>query len=103
MMKNTLLLLLILVATSLSASAQETSKGKNKIVISNDTVYNNGVAEFLIHTRTSAKNPGMSIYSMYSLDNKAQALLIAKLIKDTIHFSARFPTLNVAYDCMYPK
>ena len=96
-----LLFTLLCIVFTYSLSAQE--KAKDKVTILNDTVYKNGTPQFVVKTRTSEKNPNLSLFTLVSFDKKIQAMLTFKLIDDTTRFMGRFPIAGVTYNCLYPK
>ncbi len=73
---------------------------KFNVSLKNDTVYNNNVVQFICQTKSK---DSVSIYSLRSLDNKLQALLIFRYERDTIKFSGTFPYHSARYACLYPK
>ena len=79
------------------APAQE----RYDVTLKNDTVYNNGVPQFLCKLRGSNKG---DFYSLQTLENKTEAILfIIKQEGNNIKFSGVFTNLNLRYNCLYPK
>ncbi len=92
--KITLVLALVFHITFSNAQA------KYDVTLKNDTVYNNGVPQFICNAKGSAKG---SFYSLRNLDNKTEAMLILIPEKEKIKFSGTFPLLQVQYSCLYPQ
>ncbi len=66
----------------------------------NDTVFNNNIPQFICQHQAKQNLEG---YSLRSLDNKLQALLVVRNDSNKIKFSGSFPRLGFRYVCLYPK
>lgn len=94
-LNKTILLLIILLQCSFSYGQE-----KQQVTLKNDTVYTNGIPQFICQEK---KNEKARIYSLRSMDSKLQGLLIFRMENDTIRFSGTFPYLGLRYTCLYPK
>ena len=96
-MKTTQTTIIVLVAFLFHFSTYAQERYDVKLI--NDTVYNHDVPQFICKFRSGKK---ADMYSLRSLDNKTEALLICVPDSNRIRFSGSFTVLNVRYSCFYP-
>lgn len=90
------IILLIFLTSYIFSNAQE----RYEVTLTNDTIYNHGVPQFLCQGKESKK---ASVFSLRSFDKTLQGLLIFRFEDDGVNFSASFPYLGVRYARLYTK